>query len=387
MPQCQFLSNNELKPTGMRDTGSTMGEHSKKAGAPYEAAVRDLFRQFSPTATVNAGVWVQGPDGRRELDVDILEKQGDRTVHGVVECKDFNPDTTGPVGIGFIDALDSKRHDLKLDFAFLCSNAGFTDDAIRKAKRVNIGLLGATRSGDSRVRFGVVDEIYMRHLRLTDPPLLHCWHVEGEALLPEEITKSGEPNFEGRSVAQWLHYRMVLMIAANPIVAGVVFNRYVLKAPIKLDWPAGSADVRAIGLEVSIDGAWFAQSVQLDSTAGLYDWLRRCMKLAPGTPAQQLQIVGINYFGGKWIAQAPEVDWANRKFLPYEADFKFVVWKNGFRMDNPALLDPHIVPEDMELVIADLPESATKSVPGITSERTPESEMGKPLWPGRMTPS
>jgi hypothetical protein len=354
----------------------------KKPGAPYEDAVCDLFRRFSPAATINAGVWVKGPDGRRELDVHIVEKQASRTVHGIVECKDFNPATTGPVGIAYIDALDSKRRDLGLEFAFVCSNAGFSDDAIRKAKRVDIGLLGATRKDDSRIRFGVVDEIYMRHIRLTVPPLAHYLPADGESPPSKEMLESGEPHFEGRPVAPWLYSRFLHMIGVNPIVAGSLLDQCRFKNPIRLDWPAGSAMIQQIGLETSIEGAWFAQSVQLDSTAGLYDWLRRCMRLAPSPQPQQFQVVGVDYYGGKWIAQPPDVDWANRKLLPYETEMKFVAFKNSFVLENPALLYPHVVPEDLKFVIENLDESVTKSVVGFTPDRVPDSEVGKQLWPG-----
>jgi hypothetical protein len=360
----------------------TMSKHRKKAGAPYEDAVCDLFRQFSDaSATIKAGVWVEGPDGRRELDVHIAEKHGSRTVRGVVECKDFNPATTGPVGIAYIDALDSKRRDLGLEFAIVCSNAGFTADAMRKAKRVNIGLLSATLKNDSRIRFGVADKIYMRHMRLAAAPLLHFWAADGESPPTKHMLESGDPYFDGRPVTPWLFRRIVQMICVNPIVTGSLVDNCRLKIPIRLDWPGGSAVVQKIGLEVSIEGAWFAQSVRLDSTAGFYDWLRRRMKLAPSPHPQQVEIAGIDYYGGKWIAQPPEVDWANRRLFPYETETKFVMWKNAFALDNPAFLDPHVVPEDLKFVIEELDESVTKSVPGFTSDRVPESEMRKTLWP------
>jgi len=120
---------------------------ASKRGKPYEEAVGDLFRQLFPVSVIKTGVWVEAPDGRRELDVDIVETVDGRKVRGVVECKDFDASKTGPVGIKYIDELDSKRRDLGLQFACICSNAGFTADAIRKGRRVNIGLLGATRKG------------------------------------------------------------------------------------------------------------------------------------------------------------------------------------------------------------------------------------------------
>ena len=123
------------------------------------------------------------------------------------------------------------------------------------------------------------------------------------------------------------------------------------------------------------------QTVRLESTAGLYDWLRRRMRIAPSPHPTQLQIVDINYFGGNWIAQPPDVDWSNRKLLPYECDLQFMMFKNVFPMDNPALLGPHVVPEDLNLVIKDIGASAIESVPGFTSDPVPEAEVGKKLWP------
>jgi len=54
----------------------------------------------------------------------------------VIECKDWNR----PIGIAFIDALDSKRRDLGASIAMICSNSGFTSDALRKAARVEFLL-------------------------------------------------------------------------------------------------------------------------------------------------------------------------------------------------------------------------------------------------------
>ena len=140
------------------------GELSGKRGKPFERVVKEVLSTLDPRSVVRQGQWVTGPDGRRELDVLI-----EGSVEGVrrrvlVECKDFNPNTTGPVGIRFVDALESKRRDLAADVSFICSNAGFTTDAIRKAKRVGIGLIAVLRERDHRIRFQVREEIYIRRV-------------------------------------------------------------------------------------------------------------------------------------------------------------------------------------------------------------------------------
>jgi hypothetical protein len=141
--------------------------------------------------------------------------------------------------------------------------------------------------------------------------------------------------------------------------------------------------VKQVGFEVTIEGAWFAQTVRLDSTAGLYDWLRRRMKIAPSSAPRQFQIVGINYFGGKWIAQPPDVDWANREVFPHEVEMRFLILKDIFPTDNAALLDPHVVPADLNLIVDGIDSRAIESVPGVKPDRVPASEVGKKRWPHR----
>lgn len=175
----------------------------KKAGRPYEEAVRDLCRTIFPNAKIESGVWVVGPDGRRELDVDIWEMVGDKLMHFMIECKDFNRESTGPVGISYVDALDSKCRDLGLHSAFICSNAGYTADAVRKAKRLGIGLLGATRQSDARIRFALQEEVCIRHVRIAECRLQYLYHND-EPLNPLDGVDVNHVLFENRSVIQWL---------------------------------------------------------------------------------------------------------------------------------------------------------------------------------------
>src|SRR5262245_13116291 len=112
-----------------------------KRGTQFELVVSDVVREFDANCTVRQGEWIEGPDGQRELDVYV-----EGTVDGVrrrvqIECKDYDP-SSRPIGIAVVDGLDSKHRDLGMDFSLLCSNAGFTSDAIRKASRLGIGLIG-----------------------------------------------------------------------------------------------------------------------------------------------------------------------------------------------------------------------------------------------------
>lgn len=352
----------------------------RKGGRDFEEAVRDIFRNFFPRAEVHSGVWVVGPDGRRELDVDISEKVGAKLFRGVIECKDFNPATTGPVGIEYIDALDSKRRDLRLDVAMLCSNAGFTGTAVRKARRLGIGLIAAVRKGDERIRFRVTEEIYVRHIRLKSISL-RFWPAPGETLPPYGVISPEEVTFKSRQIVRWFNVRFLHLLGVNPIVKGKVVDSCRLKDSITIEWPSGKASVSQIACEVEFDGAWFAQTVELAATEGTYDWLRKRMRLTPSPETRQLQLVDLNINAGSWIERPENMEW-DAEFLPHEVEVKMLMVENAPNTDEPADLDPYVHQDDLDLKIRTLPPDAVDSTPEFKiSPPSAASVSGVPAYP------
>ena len=117
-----------------------------KLGDAYQDAVADVARKIFPDAKVEVGQWIHGPDGRRDLDVVVYAEPASKNRQLLIECKDWNR----PIGIAEIDALESKRRDLPVKIAMICSNSGFTADALRKAARVGMPTLSALMEGDDR---------------------------------------------------------------------------------------------------------------------------------------------------------------------------------------------------------------------------------------------
>jgi len=328
-----------------------------KRGRQYEQVVAAVLLAFDPHASVTQGKWVVGPDGRRELDVLVEGTADGRPTKGIVECKDFNPKKTGPVGIAYVDALDSKRRDLGADFSLICSNAGFTGDAIRKAKRVGIGLISVMRKGDSRVRFAVVDEVYARRVRIASVSLT----LTGPSPIVLAGVALNDVLYAGLPVANWIMHRVMLLVGANPIVNGSFRVTHALTRPLRFEWPGGSAEATTVTFDVSIQGGWFAHRVGIDSTAGIYDWLRRRVRLAPG--GGQLQIKGIDFHRGEPISQPPDRELIREGYLRGEADLKFVLIENYSHSEPVPDLDRFIEPEDLELSITELPSDAYSSAP------------------------
>jgi hypothetical protein len=138
----------------------------KKRGLAYQDFVALVIKAMDPNADAQSEQWVDGPDGRRDMDVLITGKIDQKNYRILIECKDYDPQKTGPVDIGVVDGLDSKRRDLDVNGAMICSNSGFTEGAIRKAKRVNIGLVSILKANDPQVKVVIQEEIYTRKVKV-----------------------------------------------------------------------------------------------------------------------------------------------------------------------------------------------------------------------------
>lgn len=246
---------------------------------------------MDPQANVTQGEWVTGPDGRRDRDVVVRGSVDGMTRTVLIECKDFDPERTGRVGIHFVDALDSKRRDLDVDAALICSNAGFTADAVRKASRVGIGLIGVMKKGDERVRIMIPEALYTRRVKVES--LTIQLHYQGSPIRLNG-TRFEAVLYDDLPVGNWVIHRALLLIAANQIVTGTFTASHKLIAPIELELPTGPVTVDRIDFQLQLSGSWYVQEVTFDASTALYDWLRRRVRLAPGQSQFHINDVDIN---------------------------------------------------------------------------------------------
>lgn len=328
-----------------------------KRGHQYERVVADVARAMDPGATVRQGRWILGPDGHRDMDVFVEGTADSRERRVLIECKDFNPKTTGPVGIGYVDALESKKRDLGIDVSLICSNAGFTADAIRKARRVGIGLIAVMKSGDTRVRFAVAEELYTRRVRVDHLSIsLHDAGPIQLAGLPFDAVL-----YDGIPLGNWVVHRTQLILAANPIVNGSFTVSHKLKTSVQFSLPQSTVMASQIGFDLRVSGGWYAQQITLDATGAIYDWIRRRVRLAPGPGKLHLQ--NVNLEAGDPIPCPPEHELQAMKDLrPGEVTWGFLVL-SGLPIPGPIPeVEALIEPSDLELLVPNLPESAFVSL-------------------------
>ncbi|MCY2952236.1 MAG: restriction endonuclease [Planctomycetota bacterium] len=274
-----------------------------KAGDDYQDVVGAVARALDPCASVKVGQWIEGPDGRRDLDVEVRGTIDGASCFVLIECKDW----ADPVGIAVVDALDSKRKDLNADRGVIYSNSGFTAPALRKARRVGIETASALKAGDKRIkivleRLLIAKRLSVDSLRATlyprpdqDPEVEHGWRVD-------QLLCDGLP------VKNWISELSLQLIQGHEGARQITFRCVFKPHP---GWSLNGRAISVAGLEMvfKCSKKWMAQTVRVHVTLGLYDYLRQKVVV----PAKQGYMMG-------WIDQEAwkEVDsgWEEKELEP-----------------------------------------------------------------------
>jgi len=240
-----------------------------KAGEEYQEIVGAVAQALDPGASVKVGQWIEGPDGRRDLDVEVRGTIDGAPCFVLIECKDW----ADPVGIAVVDALDSKRKDLNADRAVIYSNSGFTAPALRKASRVGIGLASALKAGDKRIRI-VIERLVIAKQLSVDSLQATLYPRPGQEPEAEHGWQVDELLCDGLPVTNWISELSRQLIEAHEDARQITF-RCVFKP--HSGWSLNGRALSVAGLELAFKCSkmWMAQTVRVDVTLGLYDHLRK----------------------------------------------------------------------------------------------------------------
>lgn len=251
-----------------------------KSGDDYQELVAAVQRAFDPGAKVEIGIWVEGPDGRRDMDVAVRGTTNGTSYFALVECKDWQD----KVGIAVVDAFDSKLRDLSADLGVIFSSSGFTRDAERKARRVGIGLASALKDGDPLVKMEILRTFIARRrvIKSWAMTIFGDRNIDGPGHYhPFDVT------FKGLPVVNWIHQDSLDLLRsysdAPEIKAEYAFDGeqefFIRGAPFKL-----------IGLvyQVTCETDWVSQSVRERVSLGSYDFLKKCVMV----PDKQTYMLG-----------------------------------------------------------------------------------------------
>jgi hypothetical protein len=141
-------------------------------------------------------------------------------------------------------------------------------------------------------------------------------------------------------------------------VKGVQFLSFRFERPPILTLPFCEAPLKSIRTKFEIKGCWIAKKVNIDATTGLYDWIRRTIRIGPGAGRIVFKGVPIGS-GGSPIERPPDFQiYDPRQLQDGEISF-WVLELSGFdRPNDVPNLDQFVVAEDLEPIRSDLPRES-----------------------------
>ena len=238
---------------------------------------------LDPNSAVTTEQWITGPDGERDMDVEVRG-----TLNGVphfilVECKDHKR----PIGIGLVDAFESKIRDLKPDRAIMFSNSGFTRDGLKKANRVGIEMASAMQATSNTIKFEVHREVVARRLTLTFGTVF-LFPFDGHVHLIEANWKIGDLLFDELPVIHWIREKMKLVASEQDTATKLWFLCTFRDEP---RWSYHGQPLKVGGLKFwfTVQRDWVAQTVKSEVSLGYYDHLKNRIVV----PSQQWYTPGM----------------------------------------------------------------------------------------------
>lgn len=251
------------------DLSSIAAKRMSKAGDEYRELVGNVMAALDPGSAVKTEQWITGPDGERDMDVEVRG-----TLNGVahfilVECKDH----ARRIGICVIDAFESKIRDLKPDRAIMFSNSGFTRDAMKKAKRVGIEMASAMKARDSTIKLQVHREVVARRLSLAFGKVF-LFPFDGHDHEIEDKWQVSNLLFDGLPVINWIAEKMTLVASATDTATKLWFLCTFRHEP---RWSYYGKLVSVGGLKFcfTVQRDWVSQMVKTDVSLGYYDHLNK----------------------------------------------------------------------------------------------------------------
>jgi hypothetical protein len=240
-----------------------------KAGDEYREVVGTVMAALDSGSAVKTEQWITGPDGERDMDVEVRGTLQGVPYFVLVECKDHGR----PVGIGFVDAFESKIRDLKPDRAIIFSNSGFTRDALKKAGRVGIEMASAMKAKDDTVGIEIHREVVARRLTLTFGKVI-LFPFEGHSLDVEDNWKLDDLLFDGVPVIRWISKQMALLASEHDASNKLWFLCTFRHEP---RWTYGGQLLKVGGLKFSftVQKDWVAQTLKSEVSLGYYDHLKK----------------------------------------------------------------------------------------------------------------
>ncbi len=309
----------------------------------YRGLVIEEIQRLSPGIEFQLEGGVLGRDGRRRIDIAARAVVDGQMVLTLIDVYD---DPAGdPVGPDAVDNIVGRKTDLEASAAVVFSNTGFNAAALRRGRRLGIGLLSVLRRDNSEVIAVIDHEAILRRVA-TSSPTITLTPVPEDAGLVTSFDDILRLTYEGSSVASWLAWRAFLIALDNPEWEGPIQWRGQILAGTSFDLDGQQVHLESISLVFTPSIEWFSLPIRIDASAGVYDYLRGGVHVVEG----QQVITEIKLDDAVPIDRPQDPPRIPTSVEPGTAEMKLVIF--GERLAGwdlpPANLDSVIDPADLE---------------------------------------
>jgi len=245
-----------------------------KKGLEYTKVVQELMKVLHPDKTIKINSIINGPDGKREIDVEVRGVFNNKDSFLFIECKDWNR----PVGIEIIDAVDSKGQDLKTDEIIVFSNSGFTKEAINKSLRKNIKICSVLKNKDKIIKIKIYRKALIKTISIENWELIVYPVEEDLNKIPKDWNPVEDITYEGSSIIKWISKESKIILREK--IKEFSFNKeinllatYCFYNPNIFLIKNKPIILKGLAIKMHIIKKNFLCSIPVDASLGLYNYL------------------------------------------------------------------------------------------------------------------
>lgn len=145
----------------------------------------------------------------------------------------------------------------------------------------------------------------------------------------------------------------------NPTIERTLTKTFNLKNPTEFDLENKRIKLRSFTISFHPHVKWFSQTVQLDATTGVYDYLRGRVRL-PIEGVNVYVVQGINFEKAIPLSSPPETADFWGGLIPGEIDVRFIMFDNLWDglpdyISTASPIDALVRPEDLTTRFASTP--------------------------------
>jgi len=242
----------------------------KKQGTSFELAVMEIQKLIDPNSQVTHDEKIIDKYGHpRQFDVVIRGNLGGRKLLGVIECKDWKSKVDLPV----VDAFITKMRDINANFGLIFSNSGFTERAIEKCAKNDIGVKSLLQNDALETKVKIMYHVYLKCYDWRDFTVQ--MFGSGPAILNPDTTIN-DMYISGQNLLEWFQHHLDSMNLSELEFEGAYEKEVSFKNPQVIQALGHSVIVH----KLIFGGTRFIQMKHTDVDIkgnGIYDWTENKM--------------------------------------------------------------------------------------------------------------